>query len=173
MPHVIADVPHAGFTGRSGYRAAIERARTELLVANGLPEATPVSIVGFSAGGVAGVDFLRHHPQLVDRVVAVSSPLLGNEAATAVTMLFGGLAPQWVRDLSSDAHVLRGIDHEIGARITSIVGRPFDGLVSARSGAHAAVYVIRGADLGAQALHHGAVQTSLPSVRAAAWHALD
>jgi pimeloyl-ACP methyl ester carboxylesterase len=172
VPHIIADVPFAGFSKRSSYIDAIDGARSALLAEHGLPATTRVSIVGFSAGGGAAVAYLRVVPERVDRVVAVSSPLRGNELATVGSKLLGGLMPRWVRDLSSDVAALRGIDASLGSRITSITGRSFDGIVSARSGAHESINVVRSAELGQSALHHGAVQTSLPGVRAAAWDAL-
>lgn len=171
-PHSIANIPRAGFVPRATYHDAIDAARTALLREADLPADTPVSLIGFSNGGLASTSYLRAHPELVDRVVTVSSPLRGNEAASVGAALLGPLTPRWIRDISRARSPLTDMPAEVGARITSVTGAPFDGIVSARSGTDELVNVVRARDIGGRGLLHDRMQTHAEPIRAAALQAL-
>lgn len=172
IPCVIARVPAAGFADRQSYLDAIDGARMSMLARCGLDAATPVSIVGFSAGGVAAVDYLRRHRDRVDRVVAVSSPLAGNELAAVVEDMLGPLVPRWVHDLTASESPLHRFDADLHGRVTSITGAYFDGVVTAKSGTFNEIDVVDSSELGSTGRFHSSMQTSVPAVRRAALAAL-
>jgi len=172
VPAIVAEVPGRGFATPQTYADTIERARMMLIERDGLDPDTRVSVIGFSAGGVGAVAWMRRHPEHVDRVVAVSSPLGGNEIATAATRVLGRMTPAWVRGLSQQESLLHDLDPELAQRVTSLVGSQFDGIVTARSGRDATIAVRELADLGVTKQFHPHVQMRVREVRHAAWEAL-
>lgn len=167
VPHAIADVPRAGLATRQAYTDAIDGARLALLREQGLAADTPVSLVGFSAGGVGSVDYLRLHPGQVDRVVTVSSPLKGNWLASVLAPV----TPQgtWFRDLAVNRAVLDDLPPSLDSRVTSIVGAPIDGIVTRRSGTSPRIEVVQADDV----RFHPLMQERNAGVRHDAWAALS
>lgn len=172
VPCAVAAVPRLGFACRDSYHRAIGDARRSLLKAHDLPDGTPVSLTGFSAGGAGSVAYLARHPRQIDRVVAISSPLRGNELATGATALLRGRTPRWIRDLSGEASAVRDLRPHLARRVTSLVGAGFDGLISARSGCAGGIRVVRVADVGVRTSLHVLMHERGPQLRRAAWHAL-
>lgn len=131
-----------------------------------------MTLIGFSSGGIGSIEWLKRNPELVDRVITVSSPLSGNELASAATSLLGTLTPEWIRDLSIGRSPLAGLTTELAAKVTSFVGAPFDGIVTARSGRTELIRWIELSEYGVMGRFHPNVQERTPAVRDAVWGVL-
>jgi pimeloyl-ACP methyl ester carboxylesterase len=165
----IADVPRAGFTTAAGYDDAIIAARSALLARPGVDASRGVALIGHSAGGAASVRYLGAHPDQVETVVAITSPLAGNGVARAGEALLGPFAPRWVRDLSSSNAVRDALDPALAGRVTTISGAAWDGIVTARSTRLEGAHEVRvGISKAAPFAHrHDLMLSSHPDVRAA------
>lgn len=151
-----AQLSKRGFASIESDLAAVQQAVEGALAATG---ASKVHLVGHSKGGVVAVEFMRQHPDLVDNVVTVASPLRGSWLATMINHASAvpGLrraVPQFVHDLSTGSRYLQTPAPELAGRITSIHARSFDGIVTGASARlpGARNIVLRGAVL--QQLHN-------------------
>jgi len=172
VPAIAVDVAEQGCAPRQAFLDAIDAARATLLARAGLPANTKVTLIGFSSGGLGALEWLKHNAALVDRAITVSSPLRGNELATAGAALLGPLTPEWIRDLTISRSVLTGLTPSMLALVTSFVGAAFDGIVTARSSRSPLVRTIDLADYGVHAKFHPLVQERTAAVREAVWREL-
>jgi pimeloyl-ACP methyl ester carboxylesterase len=88
----------------------------------------PVSLVGWSLGGVIAREVARHRPDVVRRVVTYGSPVIGGPTYTAVA----GAYSHELRDHTADVTARLHAERPVGVPITIIYSRR-DGIVSWRA----------------------------------------
>lgn len=126
--------PRMGFASIADDMQAIDSAVRGVMELTG---ASRVHLVGHSKGGVAARAYAAAHPELVEKVVAVGSPLQGSWAAHALSTLrrlpfLDRVIPAFVDDLAySSSYVSKAT--AIDDRVTSIFSPVFDGIVTERS----------------------------------------
>ena len=126
--------PRMGFASIADDMQAIDEAVRGVMQLTG---ARNVHLVGHSKGGVAARAYAAAHPDLVDKVIAVGSPLQGSWAASALSALrrlplLDHVIPAFVDDLAyASQHVAART--AIDTRVTSIYAPIFDGIVTGRS----------------------------------------
>lgn len=86
---------HGWGLGRNlGIRRALMAGMGERLAALGAEHAQPVTLVGWSLGGVYARETARRHPELVRQVVTLGSPFSGEPDANTFDVVFKLLRPR-------------------------------------------------------------------------------
>ena len=92
-------------------------------------EGSPAGVVGFGEGGWRALEFAAENPDLVDRLVLVSTPILEHESVgkvTAKTLLLYGSKDQagghaqaswWLSRLGARIEMVPGEGHDILERV--------------------------------------------------------
>ncbi len=79
-----------GLGSNRGRVAQDARRLAEVVVALARSQGRPVSLIGWSLGGVVAREIARTHPDQVDRVITFGSPVIGGPAHTSLAGRLGG-----------------------------------------------------------------------------------
>lgn len=126
LPHGLGDVsagwglsPKTPYRGEAGVALLCDRTG-EHVARRARALGRPVSLVGWSLGGMIAREVARDLPEAVDRVVTLGSPVIGGPKYTAAAALLRarGLDLDWI-----ETHVAQREQRPIRQPITSIVNR--------------------------------------------------
>lgn len=101
VPKLTAHEPHL-----ISYKSYQRLSESLVEVYEALPKGQPLTLVGHSLGGVIATLIAAEHPELVEKLVVMSSPFKGSFAAHALRWLPGGF-PVFRDVVPSGQHILK------------------------------------------------------------------